>query len=337
MSEPKQPDIAKPAAAARPPARGAKRDSLGWREQWRAYGRSHKASLFDSLGRLRAQPISTLLTCLVMGIALSLPMGMGLLLDSLEKLGGSWQRAAQISVFLELRLPEQQSAELHTRISGLAHVADAQLISREQALAEFQAQSGLGEALKELPENPLPALIVVTPQEVERAALEALLSELQALPGVEQAQLDLGWVERLAAMLQLGQRFVFGIALLLIAGLLLVVGNTIRLSIEGRRQEIEVIKLVGGTDGYVRRPFLYIGVLYGVGAGVISWALLALGLSWLNDAVVRLAGLYQSDFQLIGVPLEEGFLLLLGAILLGYCGAWLAVGRHLSELEAQVQ
>lgn len=329
--------IGQEAAAARPAKRGAKRDQHGWRETLRAYGRSHKASLNDSVGRLWAQPISTLLTWLVMGIALSLPMGMGLLLDSLEKLGGSWQRAAQISVFLELRLPETESQALSLRIADMAHVADVELISREQALAEFQQQSGLGEALKELPENPLPALIVVTPKEVERAGLEALLSELQGLPGVAQAQLDLAWVERLAAMLSLGQRFVFGIALLLIAGLLLVVGNTIRLAIEGRRQEIEVIKLVGGTDGYVRRPFLYIGVLYGFGAGLIAWVLLAFGLSWLNDAVVRLAGLYQSDFALIGVPVEEGLLLMLGSVMLGYCGAWLAVGRHLRELEAQVQ
>ncbi|MCY1210470.1 Cell division protein FtsX [compost metagenome] len=152
------------------------------------------------------------------------------------------------------------------------------------------------------------------------------------MPGIEQAQLDLVWVERLSAILKLGERFVFGLAVLLILALLLVIGNTIRLHIENRRTEIEVIKLVGGTDSYVRRPFLYMGALYGAGAGMLAWLVLAYGLDWLNDAVVRLAGLYGSDFALAGVPAADGLSLLLGAVLLGYIGAWLAVARHLSEL-----
>ncbi|WP_312225380.1 permease-like cell division protein FtsX, partial [Stutzerimonas nitrititolerans] len=210
--------------------------------------------------------------------------------------------------------------------------ADAEWISREQALEEFQQLSGLGEALRELPDNPLPGVVVVTPNEVDKAKLEALRQRLAELPGVEQAQLDLLWVERLAAILKLGDRFVFGLTLLLIATLLLVIGNTIRLHIENRRTEIEVVKLVGGTDGYVRRPFLYMGALYGLGAGLIAWLLLAYGLGWLNEAVIDLAGLYGSDFGLAGVPTEDGFSLVLGALLLGYIGAWLAVARHLSEL-----
>jgi cell division transport system permease protein len=206
------------------------------------------------------------------------------------------------------------------------------LISREQALEEFQQGSGLGEALKELPENPLPGVILVTPQEVDKSALEALRNQLAELHKVEQAQLDMVWVERLTAILRLGDHFVFGLSLLLIAALLLVIGNTIRLHIENRRTEIEVIKLVGGTDSYVRRPFLYMGALYGAGAGLLAWGLLAFGLDWLNAAVVRLAGLYGSDFALLGVPLSDGLSLLLAALLLGYIGAWLAVARHLSEL-----
>jgi cell division transport system permease protein len=125
---------------------------------------------------------------------------------------------------------------------------------------------------------------------------------------------------------------VFGLTVLLVAALLLVIGNTIRLHIENRRTEIEVIKLVGGTDSYVRRPFLYMGALYGLGAGVLSWGVLAFGLDWLNDAVVKLAGLYGSDFALAGVPVSDGVSLLLGAVLLGYIGAWIAVARHLREL-----
>ncbi|ERI51721.1 cell division protein FtsX [Pseudomonas sp. EGD-AK9] len=307
-------------------------DGPDFRTLLHAWLESHRASLVDSLRRLARQPIGSFFTCLVMAVALSLPMGLALLLDNVEKLGGSWQRAAQISLFLELEAGEREGQALREQIAAMDDVAEVEWISREQALEEFQQLSGLGEALKELPQNPLPGVILVTPVEVDKAKLEALRLRLAELPRVQQAQLDLVWVERLTAILKLGDRFVFGLSLLLILALLLVIGNTIRLHIENRRAEIEVIKLVGGTDGYVRRPFLYMGALYGIGAGVFAWLLLAFGLDWLNDAVVRLAGLYGSDFALGGVPSSDGLSLLLGAVLLGYIGAWLAVARHLNEL-----
>ncbi|UUY09146.1 permease-like cell division protein FtsX [Pseudomonas sp. J452] len=297
-----------------------------------AWLESHRSSLLDSLRRLARQPIGSFFTCLVMAIALSLPMGLSLLLDNVERLGGSWQRAAQISLYLKLETSDAAGQQLRDEIAGMGDVASAEWISREQALADFQQQSGLGEALRELPDNPLPGVVVVTPKEVDKPTLEALRQNLSEMPGVEQAQLDLLWVERLSAILKLGEHFVFGLTLLLVLALLLVIGNTIRLHIENRRSEIEVIKLVGGTDGYVRRPFLYMGALYGVGAGLLAWAVLAFGLDWLNAAVVRLAGLYGSDFALAGVPTDDALSLLLGAVLLGYIGAWLAVARHLSEL-----
>lgn len=298
----------------------------------RAWLENHRASLIDSLRRLAKQPIGSFFTCLVMAIALSLPMGLSLLLSNVERLGGSWQRAAQISLYLKLDTSEAAGQKLRDEIAGMPDVAEADWISREQALAEFQQQSGIGEALRDLPDNPLPGVVVVTPNEVDKPTLEALRLRLAELPGVQQAQLDLLWVERLSAILKLGEHFVFGLTLLLVLALLLVIGNTIRLHIENRRTEIEVIKLVGGTDGYVRRPFLYMGALYGVGAGVLAWGVLAFGLDWLNGAVVRLAGLYGSDFALTGVPVDDGLSLLLGSVLLGYIGAWLAVARHLREL-----
>lgn len=307
-------------------------DGPDFRTLLHAWLESHRSSLLDSLRRLGKQPIGSFFTCLVMAVALSLPMGLSLILSNIERLGGSWQRAAQISLYLKLDTSVRDGEALREQIRTLPGVADAEYVSREQALNEFQQQSGLGEALRELPDNPLPGVVVVTPHEVDKAALEALRGRLAELPGVQQAQLDLQWVERLSAILKLGQHFVFGLTLLLVLALLLVIGNTIRLHIENRRNEIEVIKLVGGTDGYVRRPFLYMGALYGVGAGLLAWAVLAFGLDWLNAAVVRLAGLYGSDFALGGVPVDDGLSLLLGAVLLGYIGAWLAVARHLSEL-----
>lgn len=307
-------------------------DEPDFKTLFHAWLESHRASMADSLRRLFKQPIGSFFTCLVMAVALSLPMGLALLLDNVERLGGSWQRAAQISLFMDLKVTSSQGEALREQIVALPDVAEAQWIDRDQALEEFQQLSGLGEALRELPDNPLPGVVLVTPHEVDRDKLEALRAQLDDLPGVELAQLDLLWVERLTAILKLGDRFVFGLSLLLIATLLLVIGNTIRLHIENRRTEIEVVKLVGGTDGYVRRPFLYMGALYGLGAGLLAWGLLAFGLDWLNEAVVGLAGLYGSDFGLAGVPLEDGLSLVLGALLLGYIGAWLAVARHLSEL-----
>ena len=321
--------IGGPAAVA--PAGGKKPES-DFRRHLRAWLESHRASLLDSLRRLVRQPFGSFFTCLVMAVALSLPMGLSLLLGNLERLGGSWQKAAQISVFLKMDVGDAQGEKLRDEVASMPGVAQAEWISREQALQEFQQGSGLGQALRELPENPLPGVILVTPHEVDKATLEALRNKLAEVPKVEQAQLDMVWVERLTAILRLGDRFVFGLSLLLIAALLLVIGNTIRLHIENRRNEIEVIKLVGGTDSYVRRPFLYMGALYGAGAGLLAWGLLAYGLDWLNGAVMRLAGLYGSDFALLGVPAEDGLSLLLAALLLGYIGAWLAVARHLSEL-----
>ncbi|WP_324732313.1 permease-like cell division protein FtsX [Pseudomonas paeninsulae] len=308
-------------------------DEPDFRSQLDAWLESHRASLVDSLRRLTKQPIGSFFTCLVMAVALSLPMGLALLLDNVERLGGSWQRAAQISLFLQVEASEAEGQTLREQIAAMDDVAAADWISREQALQEFQQQSGLGEALKDLPENPLPGVVLVTPREVDKVTLEALRLRLADLPKVQQAQLDLVWVERLTAILSLGDRFVFGLTLLLVMALLLVIGNTIRLHIENRRTEIEVIKLVGGTDSYVRRPFLYMGALYGLGAGLLAWLVLAYGLGWLNDAVIRLAGLYGSNFALAGVPAGDGLSLLLGAVLLGYIGAWLAVARHLNELE----
>ena len=332
MSAKSNPKAAERVGATPASSTPGKKAESDFRRHLRAWVESHRASLIDSLRRLARQPIGSFFTCLVMAVALSLPMGLSLLLGNVERLGGSWQQAAQISVYLKMDVTDVQGEKLRDEVAILPSVAKAEWISREQALEEFQQGSGLGEALKELPDNPLPGVILVTPQEIDKAALEALRNQLAEMPKVDQAQLDMVWVERLTAILRLGDRFVFGLSLLLVAALLLVIGNTIRLHIENRRNEIEVIKLVGGTDSYVRRPFLYMGALYGAGAGLLAWGLLAYGLDWLNGAVVRLAGLYGSDFALLGVPLSDGLSLLLAALLLGYIGAWLAVARHLNEL-----
>ena len=305
---------------------GAARSQRNWRHPLRSWLGSHRTSALQALERVRHYPFSSAMTILVMTIALALPMGLSVLINQVKQLGVNWQEAAQISVYLADSVSAEQQQTLTEQVGQLAGVASAQLLDKDLALAEFQQHAGMGEALLQLDYNPLPSVIVVTPKSIEggAAALEPLRDRLVALDG-----------ERLSAILAMFERFAGGLAVLLIIALLLVMANTIRLAIESRREEILVIKLVGGTDAFVRRPFLYIGVLYGLLAGLLAWVLLALGLAWLNVTVERVAALYQSDFALFGMPFTDGLALVFGAMLLGLAGAWLAVGQHVRAIEPQ--
>ncbi|UGV30348.1 permease-like cell division protein FtsX [Halopseudomonas aestusnigri] len=316
---------------------GAARSQRDWRHPLRSWFGSHRDSARQALVRVRHYPFSSAMTVLVMTIALALPMGLSVLIGQVKQLGVNWQEAAQISVYLADDVSAEKQQSLTEQIRQLAGVAQAQLLDKDLALAEFQQHAGMGDALLQLDYNPLPSVIVVTPLSIDggAAALEPQRDRLAAIDGVEQVQIDLLWVERLAAILAMFERFAGGLGVLLIIALLLVMANTIRLAIESRRDEILVIKLVGGTDAFVRRPFLYIGVLYGLLSGVLAWILLALGLAWLNVTVERVASLYQSEFALFGMPFTDGLALVFGSMVLGLAGAWLAVGQHVRAIEPQ--
>ena len=318
-------------------ASGAARSRHSWRHPLRSWANSHRDSARLALHRVTDSPFSTLMIVLVMSIVLALPMGLAVLIDQVEQLGIDWQRAAQLSVYLEDEVDAAEAGQLQSRIDELPGVASTQLLDKELALAEFQQHSGLGEALQQLAYNPLPNVILVMPESIEggSSALRPLRDQLAQLPGVDEVQIDLLWVERLTAVLKMFERFTGGLTILLIIALLLVMANTIRLAIESRREEILVVKLVGGTDAFVRRPFLYLGVYYGILAGALAWLLLISGLSWLNVTVREVASLYQSDFVLSGMPVIDGLTLLAAAMLLGLAGAWLAVGRHIREIQPQ--
>lgn len=319
------------------PTSGAARSRRNWRHPLRSWGNSHRDSARLALQRVAESPFGTLLIVLVMSIVLALPMGLSVLIDQVERLGVDWQRAAQLSVYLEDEVQLDAAQTLQQQIEALPDVAATQLLDRELALAEFQQYSGLGDALQQLAYNPLPNVILVMPRSIEGGAgeLQPLRDQLAQLPGVNEVQIDLLWVERLTSILKMFERFTGGLAVLLIVALLLVMANTIRLAIESRRDEILVVKLVGGTDAFVRRPFLYLGVYYGVLAGILAWLLVGAGLAWLNGTVREVAALYQSDFELGNMPLADGLMLLAGAMLLGLAGAWLAVGRHIRDIEPQ--
>lgn len=295
----------------------------------------HAQMSLASLGRLSRNPISTAMTAAVIGIALALPSGLHLLVDNVSQISSSWDGSASISLFLNENVSDEQAEAVRRQIALRPDVGETRLIDRTQALEEFRRLSGFGEAIELLDHNPLPAVVLVRPQERIRGAeaVAGLARELQGYREIDLAQVDLQWVARLGAITGTIERGVIVLAALLAGAVLLIVGNTIRLDIQNRHSEIEIVKLVGGTDAFIRRPFLYEGIWYGL-IGAIMGSLLVLGALYLLDGPVqRLAGLYESDFALAVVDPVSLLGVLLGGPLLGLAGAWLAVGRHLAQIQ----
>jgi len=303
--------------------------------RFQAYWINHLQTLFASLGRLWRTPLASLMTAAVIGIALALPAGLHVVLDNAQRLSANWDGSARISVFLKNKVSDAQARRLAQKIQGHNDVAESEYISREQALDEFRSLSGFGDALKALKENPLPAVLVIRPSLAasDPARVEALVNDLQKLPEVDFAQLDMQWVRRLHAIMRIAQRGVFVLGALLALAVLLIVGNTIRLDIYNRREEIEVIKMVGGTDAFIRRPFLYGGMWYGLVGGLIAWIMVAASLWLLRDPVRGLADLYRSGYGLEMMDFTTTLILFVFSAVLGWLGSWLAVGRHLRAIE----
>ncbi|HEX4869765.1 MAG TPA: permease-like cell division protein FtsX, partial [Moraxellaceae bacterium] len=282
--------------------------TLGTRfAHWRAH---HAREARASLRRLGATPFATTLTLLVVALALALPAALSQLAANASALAGGWGGKAQISVYLRQGVTHERLETLRTSLAARPDVATARLITPTEALAEFRHLSGYGEAIDLLDSNPLPAVIVVTPADIRPAAVQALRDSLVTLPEAEAADIDLAWLQRLAAILDLLQRLLGALALALAATVLLVIGNTIRLGIEARKEEISILSLLGATDAFIRRPFLYTGFWTGLLGGVLACLLVAACFWWLQAPVDALARLYQSSFQLEG-PSPAGYLGLL--------------------------
>lgn len=299
------------------------------------YLERHLQALFGSLGQLYRQRINTLLTALVIGVSLALPASLLLGLATLRQATAGWDGDARLTAYLKLEVDDDAARDLARRLRGeLAGQAELMLIDRAQALAEFKRSAGLGEALALLDENPLPAALVVTPGgRADETAVRDLAQRLAALPQVEDVQADLDWVRRLNALLELGRRAAWVVAGLLGAGVVLVTGNTIRLAIYNRRAEIEITKLIGGTDAFIRRPFLYWGLLQGFTGGLVAVVLLLAVNGFLAGPVRTLAGLYGSGLQLATPGFLGNLAVLALGCALGLAGAATAVGRHLREIE----
>jgi len=313
-------------------ARVRRQGPLAWLNN---YLLRHAQTLIYALGQMSRRPFSTLMTVAVIGIALAMPAGLHVLLKNVQTVLSGWDGAAQVSLFLHKKTSEQAALALADELRARPEVATVDYISAEQAMNEFRRLSGFGDALSALEENPLPPVLVVHPvlTRQDPVSLEALVAQLRQQATVELAQLDMQWVKRLYGLMEIGRRGVWVLASLLALAVLLVVGNTIRLAIQNRRDEIVITKLIGGTDAFIRRPFLYTGFWYGLLGGVIAFALVQASLWVLAAPVDNLAGLYNSSFRLGGMDWPTVGALLSGGLLLGLLGSWLAVGRHLRAIE----
>lgn len=313
--------------------RGASVQTTTMAQRLRSYRNHHKSVAVESLQRLLSTPLPTLMTVLVLAIAIALPTGLYVMLKNAQLLSRDWDGSAQISLYLTHDLSRGDGEALAAQILRRVDVARTQYISKKQALEEFEALSGFGDLLKELNENPLPAVIVVYPSNRDPSQAETLRATLDDFQQVEAAQLDSEWVQRLHAILELGERLVFALGFGLGLAVLLVVINTIRLAIEARRDEIIIVKMVGATDAFVRRPFLYCGLWYGLAGGFIALVIIESVLFWIDSPVGQLADLYSSNFDLSGLGFLNAMLLFFTSSFIGWLGAWLAVGQHLRAIE----
>jgi cell division transport system permease protein len=295
----------------------------------------HVQTLVSSLGKLVRQPFATILTVGVIGLGLALPACLYLVVLNASAVTEGIGSTVQLSAYLKIPMTAEQAQKVLQSIEARDDVLDARLVTPEEGLRQFEDMSGFGDALKALGDNPLPYAITLRPAPLfdSPQAVESLADELKTLPEIEIVQVDTEWVRRLDAILDALRQVVLLAAGLLGLGVVAIVGNTIRLDIYGRRDEIEVIKLVGGSNAFVRRPFLYSGTWYGLGGGLLAWALVTAAVGLLAGPIERVASLYASTFRLHGLAQDGILVLVAGGTLLGWIGSWITASYHLRRIE----
>lgn len=294
----------------------------------------HASTSIGALGRLARQPFASLMIILVIAVTLALPAALNLVVKNVQSISGHWDNALDFSVYLQRGLPVDEAEGLARLIGQRADVESVQLITAEQGLVEFKGQSGFGTALDQLSENPLPHTLVVRPSAANTGHSILLLhEEIGNLPEADLVQVDTEWVQRFHAILEIVRKAIgIGGALLGIA-IIVIIGNTIRLDIQNRRDEIEVTKLIGASNAFVRRPFLWSGFWYGLFGGLLALALVQYGLYLLEHPVARLAGLYQSGIAVIALDARENLSIIGIGVVLGLTGSWFAAARHMRRIE----
>jgi cell division transport system permease protein len=295
----------------------------------------HLQVFFSTLGAMVRSPLATLMTVTVIGITLALPAGLYVVVQNLQRVSGHLAAGGRISLFLKHNVSSKAAESLAAELRRQSAIGKVEYISPAAALAEFRAASGFGDALKALDDNPLPGVLVVTPAAArpQPEALHALAIELERRSEVDFAQLDLEWVQRLRAILSLAERGVWLLAGLLGLAVLLIIGNTIRLAVLNRREEIAITRLIGATPAFIRRPFLYAGALHGLLGAIVAWVLVSGSILLLSGPAEELAALYASRFEIQGFGADTGFALLGIGLALGWLGSRIAVGRHLQAAD----
>ena len=294
----------------------------------------HASMSLGALGRLSRQPFASLMIILVIGVTLALPAAINVVIKNAQSVSGSWDNALDFSVYLKLDLTVSEAEGLARLIGQRADIASVDLITADEALAEFKQQSGFGAALDQLGNNPLPHALVVRPSPGNTSAsLTLLQEEIGNLPETDLVQVDTEWVQRFHAILDIvRQALAIGAALLGLA-IVVIIGNTIRLDIENRREEIEVTKLIGASNAFVRRPFLWTGFWYGLLGGSCALLLVQYGLYLLRDPVARLAGLYQGSITVTTLGAVESLAIIGTAVFLGLLASWVTAARHMRRIE----
>jgi cell division transport system permease protein len=301
----------------------------------RAYFARHAQVFVGSLGRATQQPLATLMTMGVIAVALALPLLLYLFVQNARTATADWNDAYDLSVYMDKKANSARVQALAKQLQKRGDVAAVRVVTADQALAEFRKDSGFGKALDALDNNPLPDTLIVTPTLLASTpqGTDTLKAVIAALPGVQSVQLDTEWVRRLYAMLDVLRTAVLLTGGLLGLGVVLIVSNTIRLDILNRRAEIEVMKLVGASDGFARRPFLYSGIWYGLGGGLLALLLVAIASVALARPVGQLALLYGSPFRMEGLGITLSAWVIGLAVGLAWVGSWLAATRHIRAIE----
>lgn len=315
--------------------RPIRRLQISWRRLTAVWFEQHLQESLSSLEKLWRKPVPTLMTVLVIGIALALPSALYVITLNLERLGEGWEKSAAVSLFLKVDVKADMAEHLAKRLRMRPDIDAVTVISPEQALIELRAEIGFAEAVEQLEKNPLPYVLALRPAHNlnDAKSLENLGEFLSAMPEADLVRMDTLWVRRFQSFVDLGERAALVLACALALGVLLVVGNTIRLEIENHRQEIIIMETVGATPAFIRRPFLYIGAWYGLLGGLTSWLLIALARLAIQGPVFELTALYQSDFTLTGLDPVGLAVLLGGSTSLGLSGGWLSVSKHLAAIE----
>jgi cell division transport system permease protein len=301
----------------------------------RAWGRRQLYSFFSSLGTLLSHRLGTLMTVLVLGIAMALPIGLYVTVKNLRELDLQQDQWGTISVFLRQESGEEQAGSL-ARLIARDLNANAKTVSPEQGMEEFREASGFGQALDMLDDNPLPWVLLVVPDPAEDEDLGELVANLDAWlrnrPEVDLVQVDFKWLQRLSGLLELGDALVSVLTVVFSLAVVVVVANTIRLDVAGRAEEIHVLSLIGAGNSFIRQPFLYSGLWYGMLGALLALLLFNLCLNFLRQPLEQLVDAYGNSFAVYNLDGSEVVLTVFAGGMLGLLGAWVSVQRYLRQM-----